>query len=246
MRKGQCSPSPSSRPAPGAVTQVKTKARTDTNPSRSASAPAAARTSPAPKWPHHPQGRPQARGAQESFRSAAQGNQVFPRNLREVPWDGKEDVKVGTSSMSHLRELQEGDVIGTSKGRGFMGVVRRWGFHGLPPPMASPTANAPPAPWVASTQSPRASIPAKKMPDTGASNKSPAATSTSSRSRRTRTGFFVQGAVPGPTGGLVLVKGGSDLERREPSPVVSKVRPRPRPIKMQYRRAPRRVLCRFD
>jgi large subunit ribosomal protein L3 len=56
-----------------------------------------------------------------------------PDWVAEVPWDGKEAVKVGDSiTCSIFENWKKIDVVGLSKGRGFMGVVRRWGFHGLP------------------------------------------------------------------------------------------------------------------
>jgi len=111
-----------------------------------------------------------------------------PEILREVPWDGKEEVKVGAKfDVGMFDGYKKVDVIGTSKGRGFMGVVRRWGFHGLPATHGQSDRERAPAPWAASTRSRRASTPARRWPATGASSRSPAATSTSSRSRRTRT-----------------------------------------------------------
>jgi large subunit ribosomal protein L3 len=57
-----------------------------------------------------------------------------PRFLREVRFDKKPDLKVGDEiKISDI--FSEGDVItitGTSKGKGFAGVVKRWGFAGGP------------------------------------------------------------------------------------------------------------------
>src|SRR6267143_1024970 len=49
----------------------------------------------------------------------------------QIAWDGKEEVKVGAKIDCGIFESwKKIDVEGISKGRGFMGVVRRWGFHG--------------------------------------------------------------------------------------------------------------------
>jgi large subunit ribosomal protein L3 len=55
------------------------------------------------------------------------------RHLREVPVDHTEGLAVGAKIDASL--LQPGDlvdVVGTSKGRGFAGVVKRHGFRGGP------------------------------------------------------------------------------------------------------------------
>ena len=58
--------------------------------------------------------------------------QKFPRFLREVRLDKEPDVKVG--DVINLTDIfKKGDVVtvtGTSKGKGFAGVVKRWGFAG--------------------------------------------------------------------------------------------------------------------
>jgi len=57
-----------------------------------------------------------------------------PRFLREIRLDKEPDFKVGDEiKVSDI--FSEGDVItitGTSKGKGFAGVVKRWGFAGGP------------------------------------------------------------------------------------------------------------------
>jgi large subunit ribosomal protein L3 len=55
------------------------------------------------------------------------------RHLREIPLDEGEAVTVGTKiDVSMLQPGQFVDVTGTSKGRGFAGVVKRHGFRGGP------------------------------------------------------------------------------------------------------------------
>lgn len=57
-----------------------------------------------------------------------------PRFLREIRFDKEPDFKVGDEiKISDI--FSEGDIIaitGTSKGKGFAGVVKRWGFAGGP------------------------------------------------------------------------------------------------------------------
>jgi large subunit ribosomal protein L3 len=55
------------------------------------------------------------------------------RHLREVPLEAGETAPVGTKiDASMLRAGEFVDVTGTSKGRGFAGVVKRHGFSGGP------------------------------------------------------------------------------------------------------------------
>jgi len=55
------------------------------------------------------------------------------RFIREVSWDGEGEVKAGdVLTVNELEAFKLVDVTGTSKGRGFQGVVKRHGFHGGP------------------------------------------------------------------------------------------------------------------
>lgn len=56
----------------------------------------------------------------------------FPRTLREVQISDEDSFKVG-DEIQATDVLSAGDVVivsSTSKGHGFSGVIKRWGFHG--------------------------------------------------------------------------------------------------------------------
>ena len=56
-----------------------------------------------------------------------------PERYREIPWDGKEEIKRGdTLTVSVFENQKKIDIEGHSKGRGFMGVIRHWGYHRQP------------------------------------------------------------------------------------------------------------------
>lgn len=58
----------------------------------------------------------------------------FGSKKREIKVDKLDDLTVG-GTINPADVLQPGDTInvtGTSKGKGFTGVVKRWGFHGGP------------------------------------------------------------------------------------------------------------------
>jgi len=55
------------------------------------------------------------------------------RFIREVQWDGQGEVKPGDKlGVEVLENTHYVDIIGTTKGRGFAGVVRRYNFAGGP------------------------------------------------------------------------------------------------------------------
>jgi large subunit ribosomal protein L3 len=57
-----------------------------------------------------------------------------PRHLKEMRVKSNQDLKVG-DTIKITDVVKPGDLIqvsGTSKGRGFSGVMKRWGFHGGP------------------------------------------------------------------------------------------------------------------
>ena len=73
-----------------------------------------------------------ARQAKSSRREQPKGQKQF-KHLREFRTDGIEDIKIGQSidvSMFKVGDLV--DVTGTSKGKGFAGVVKRYHFAGGP------------------------------------------------------------------------------------------------------------------
>jgi large subunit ribosomal protein L3 len=60
-------------------------------------------------------------------------NSRLSRHLREVATDDTSEFKVGQTIGVDIFEAGEKvDVIGTSKGRGFAGVMKRWNFRGGP------------------------------------------------------------------------------------------------------------------
>lgn len=66
---------------------------------------------------------------------ASKTNTVPKRFVREMrlPADAKPEYKVGDSiTVSIFNENEFVDVIGTSKGKGFAGVMKRYGFGGMP------------------------------------------------------------------------------------------------------------------
>jgi large subunit ribosomal protein L3 len=132
------------------------------------------------------------------------------RHVREFRLEGPTDKQVGAvlTAADVFKDVKGVDVIGTSKGRGFTGVMKRHGFQGLP-----------------------ASHGAKKVHRSAGSIGSHASNRGSGRPKKghkaagrhggTRTTVrhlqvvridadnhlvLVRGAVPGPNGGLVVIR----------------------------------------
>ena len=80
----------------------------------------------------------------EMGHAAKAGLEATPAILREFRFGGGEDFEVGQSLTVELFEA--GDrvkVTGNSKGRGFQGVVKRYGFSGRPASHGHPMARNP-------------------------------------------------------------------------------------------------------
>jgi large subunit ribosomal protein L3 len=132
------------------------------------------------------------------------------RFIREFRLEGPTDIQVGAilTAAEVFKDVQDVDVIGTSKGRGFTGAMKRHNFQGLP-----------------------ASHGAKKVHRSAGSIGSHASNRGSGRPKKGHKGagryggtrttvrnltvvridadnhlVLVRGAVPGPNGGLVLVR----------------------------------------
>ena len=145
-----------------------------------------------------------------------------PEILREVPWDGKEAVKVGDKiDCSIFESWKKIDVVGTSKGRGFMGVVRRHGFHGLPATHGQSDRERAPGSLGRQHSISQGVYPGKKMAGHWGVEYVTMKNLDVVKVDKQKNLVFVQGAVPGPTGGLILLKE-AHWAAPKPSTVVSK------------------------
>jgi large subunit ribosomal protein L3 len=145
-----------------------------------------------------------------------------PEMLREIPWDGKEEVKVGAKfDVGIFEKMQRVDVVGVSKGRGFMGVVRRWGFHGLPATHGQSDRERAPGSLGRQHSISQGVYPGKKMAGHWGVERVTSKNLVVVKILKDKNVILVQGSVPGPTGGLVMVQE-SKWTPPKPSTVVSK------------------------
>ena len=128
------------------------------------------------------------------------------RRLREVPVDDPSEVQVGDKIDVSI--FNEGDLIevtGTSKGRGFAGVVKRHGFRG------GPKTHGQSDRWRAPGSIGSGTTPGRVLKGVRMAGHMGAERVTVQNLRvmkvdPTRNLVAVKGAVPGPNGGLVLLK----------------------------------------
>lgn len=125
------------------------------------------------------------------------------RYVREVPVDGVEDVTPGQEIRANIFEIGElVKVTGISKGKGFAGAVKRWHFHGADMTHGSMIHRKP--------QSGGATDAARTFKGVRRPGRMGGKTITQRgltvhRVDPERNLILVQGAVPGATGGLVLI-----------------------------------------
>jgi large subunit ribosomal protein L3 len=125
--------------------------------------------------------------------------------LDDQPKDAKADYKVG--DVVKVDIFAEGEIVkvtGTSKGRGFQGVVKRHGFGGGPNTHGNTRHRKPGS--VGPGTDPSRVIKGKKMPGHYGAER---ATQIGLRVERVdleHNLLYVRGAVPGPTNGIVLVR----------------------------------------
>jgi large subunit ribosomal protein L3 len=151
-----------------------------------------------------------------------------PEVLREIPWDGKEALKVGDQlNVGIFSNLPKVNVEGVTKGRGFMGVVRRWGFSGLPATHGQSDRERAPGSLGRQHSISQGVYPGKKMGGHWGHERATSHNLDVVKVDKEKNLLLVHGAVPGPTGGLVFIKE-SHWTPPKPSTVVSKKKAAPK------------------
>jgi len=125
--------------------------------------------------------------------------------LREVPCDDSQAYEPGQQlTVEAFREVPAVDVIGTSKGRGFQGVVKRWGARGGPASHGSMSHRR--IGSIGTSSTPSRVLKGSHFPGRMGGRRVTARHLRLVRVDTTRGLLLVAGSVPGPQGGLVLVR----------------------------------------
>jgi large subunit ribosomal protein L3 len=127
------------------------------------------------------------------------------RHLQEVRVDAGSEAKEGeTADVSLFGEVGFVDVIGVSKGRGFQGVVKR---HGMGGGRASHGGgNLRGGGSIGMCEFPARVFKGKKMPGQMGNKRTTVQNLKVVEVRGEDNALLVRGAVPGPNGGLVLIR----------------------------------------
>lgn len=139
--------------------------------------------------------------------AAKAGLDAAPRVLREFSWSHTEAEVPKPGVVVTVAAFAEGQTVkvtGTSKGRGFQGVVHRYGFHGGPASHGNTRYRKPGS--VGPGTNPSRVIKGKKMPGHMGAARTTQIRLTVVRVDAERNLLFVRGAVPGPMRGIVTVR----------------------------------------
>jgi len=134
-----------------------------------------------------------------------QGSKSAFRYLREFRLDAPGEFEAGQEIT--LEQFNIGDrvnVIGTSKGKGFSGTIKRWNFHRGPMTHGSMSHRAPGS--IGASAYPSRVIKGKKMPGQLGNSRVTTKNLEVVDVRPEENLLLIKGAVPGPRQGLVLIR----------------------------------------
>lgn len=150
---------------------------------------------------------PKAKGTNKPLRGHFTKHNVQPlRHLREFKATGEQSPSSG--EVLTVEIFQEGErinVVGTTKGRGFAGVVKRYGFRGNPGGHGTHESFRGPG-SVGSAAHPSHTLKGKRLPGHYGVDRKMVRNLLVVRVDRDRHLLFVKGAIPGSRGGLIEVR----------------------------------------
>ncbi len=127
------------------------------------------------------------------------------RILREFYFDEEKEIKEGdTFFVDIFKEGEKVHVEGTSKGKGFAGVVKRWGFRGGKASHGSMFHRAPGS--IGSSSFPSRVFKGKRLPGHMGNERLTVRNLTVIQTDKDNNLLIVKGAVPGAKGGYVVIK----------------------------------------
>lgn len=125
--------------------------------------------------------------------------------LREFNFNDKEEVNPGDKFFADIFTKGERvHIVGTSKGKGFAGVVKRWGFHGGRKSHGSMFHRH--AGSTGCSADPSRVMKGKKMPGQMGNSRVTIKNLTVIEADKEKNLLVVKGAVPGANGGYLLIK----------------------------------------
>lgn len=140
------------------------------------------------------------------------------RYLREFRVDNAVDFKIG--SQITVKVFSPGDklkVTGISKGRGFQGVVKRHGFHGSPASHGHKDQLR--MPGSIGATDPARVFKGKRMAGQMGNARVTIANLRVVEVNESKNIIYLQGAIPGARGSLLLLQGPGEMKLADPQPV---------------------------
>ena len=143
--------------------------------------------------------------AQGHFDKAKTEPKRFVRELRLTP-EQLSEYEVGQEiTASAFAEGDKARVSGVSKGRGFAGPMKRWGFSGLPASHGAHRVHRAPG-SIGASATPSRVLPGKRMAGQMGNQTVTTRNVEVVRVDEERNVIALKGAVPGPSGGLVVMR----------------------------------------
>ena len=128
------------------------------------------------------------------------------RFVREVEWDGEGEFELGSEiTVDIFSEIKRVDVTGTSKGRGFQGVVKRYGFAGGPKTHGQSNRHRAPG-SIGQSADPSRVKKGRRMPGHMGHRKRTARNLTVVKVDTEKNCLLIEGGVPGPDGGFLVIR----------------------------------------
>ncbi|MBI3099211.1 MAG: 50S ribosomal protein L3 [Planctomycetes bacterium] len=146
--------------------------------------------------------------------------------LREVEWNGSGDVTPGQPfSVDIFANTDLVNVQGVTKGKGFQGVVRRWGFHGGPATHGQSDRERAPGSLGRQHSISQGVYPGKKMGGHMGNVRRTIRHLQVVRVDKDRNLLLLRGAVPGANGGTLLITSVREKGEHHAATVESKKNP---------------------
>ncbi len=128
------------------------------------------------------------------------------RYLAEITVENVADFELGqTFGVDSFEVGEKTAVVGISKGKGFQGVIKRWGFHGGPGGHGSHFHRAPGS--IGQSSTPSRVGKGKKLPGRMGNDRVTVKNLEIVKIDVDKNILLIKGAVPGARGGLLLIKG---------------------------------------
>jgi large subunit ribosomal protein L3 len=125
--------------------------------------------------------------------------------VREIRDDADTEYQLGQSLTVDIFEgVERVDVTGTSKGRGFAGVVKRWGFSGGPATHGCTTHRSPGS--IGAGTDPGRVFKGKKMAGRMGGVRTTVRNLDVVKIDKSRNLLVIRGAIPGPNGGYIIIR----------------------------------------